>query len=626
MKVDARILSYAISNGALAQTELPRSLKFCDWGDMSGVGGARVRVSALTATELPKRQIAKGWDRIALDYEHNTLKGTPEFERSQEPRAVAAYGAVRVAPGEGLFLDDLIWTPHGEKFAREYCDLSPAPLRMDDGTIVGVHSVALCRHGAIDGLSFYSVELADKETKMERFKWLLKFIGKGDEAKEEDLEPAFREKLVALCAEAVKTGLAELKAKVDALSAGPAGEKITGLSAELATLKGQVATFSAAIESRDRADILAQAAREGKVVGLSSEAVAKLSLKDLADHVKGLAVTVPLDQRTPSRIQAPSLEIVALSAEDVAVAKSCGFTANQVAKANGLKLAGLAAMVGLLFATFAQATALTAGRNTPQRIGPGDLGLTMGSNVIYEGSMVALTAGVAVAACDVANHTVVGCAMETVDNTGANYLSTRVIRVRRGIFRWANGPTFTDSSVGQLCYVSDDNTVTSAGVASADIIAGVIVDVDADGVWVDTYGTPSSGAASVTTLNASGNGAIGGTLTVNGNSTLSGTLRVVGAQTNAAALNLGSTLTADGAAVLRGTLAVTGAQTNAAALNLGSTLTVDGAVSGNSTVAATGFKIGSVSGYSGWVTNVSSLCTNIIKFYGGVVTNATLNP
>jgi len=55
------------------------------------------------------------------------------------------------------------------------------------------------------------------------------------------------------------------------------------------------------------------------------------------------------------------------------------------------------------------------------------------------------------------------------------------------------------------------------------------VDVDTDGVWVDTYAVGGQGAASVTTLAASGNASVGGTLAVTGASTLSSTLLVSGA-------------------------------------------------------------------------------------------------
>jgi hypothetical protein len=236
----------------------------------------------------------------------------------------------------------------------------------------------------------------------------------------------------------------------------------------------------------------------------------------------------------------------------------------------------------------ASATALTGGRNTPQRIGPGNLGLTQGSNVIYQGSMVAVWSnGLVAAASDAASYKVVGCAMETVDNTGANYSATRVIEVRRGVFRWENGGSFTDADVGSLAYVSDDQTVTTAAAATHDIVAGIIVDVDTSGVWVDSYAVGGQGAASVTTWAASGNGSVGGTLAVSGNATVGGGLGVTGSVT-------GATVNATGNATVGGGLGVTGAITGA-------------------TVAAS-------SAWTGTITNGVAGITNTTTIVGGVIT------
>lgn len=337
MQITARITAYRISNGALAGKNLPRRLKFLDWGDNPSLKGT-VRVSALTAERLPATQQAQRWDRIALDYEHNTLPGTPEFERSQEPRPVAAYGVVVVVPGEGLYLDDIQWTPHGEKFAREFVDLSPAPLQTKDGTVVGVHSIALCRHGAVDGLQFYSVEIRNQQGDgvMDWKKFLCGLLGKPEETSDEDLKAALNEHISALCAEAVKAGpSAALATRLDAIEAAAKDlPKIVALSAEVGTLTGKIAELEKGIARRDRTDILNQAAREGKVVALSAEAIEKLSVEDLKNHVAGVPVTVPVSQRTPEFIVAHS---VSASEEDAAVdvvARNCGVDPKKVKESN----------------------------------------------------------------------------------------------------------------------------------------------------------------------------------------------------------------------------------------------------------------------------------------------------
>jgi len=174
----------------------------------------------------------------------------------------------------------------------------------------------------------------------------------------------------------------------------------------------------------------------------------------------------------------------------------------------------------------ALAAPLTAPRNTPQRAGAGVVIGVYTNTRILAGSLVAVnSSGYAVPASDTSGLKVIGCAMETVDNRtnaeGAGDSGAKTVTVKAGIFRWVNGGSLTDADIGSIAYVEDDQTVSTAAEMTYDIVAGVIVDVDADGVWVSTYNVPSAGAASVTTLAASGNASIGGTLAVTGATTLS---------------------------------------------------------------------------------------------------------
>lgn len=341
MRLSARIVSYRISNGALSAKDLPRRLKVLDWGENASLKGP-VRVGTLTVEQLPLVQPRKGWDRIALDYEHNTLPGTPEFERSKEPRAVAAFGVAVVVEGDGLYLDDLQWTPHGEQFAREYVDLSPTPLQTADGTVIGLHSVALCRHGAVDGLQFYSVNLEDKESVMDWKAFICDLLGLPAETSDADVKKAFDAYLNDYSVKAVALGLAPLAATIEGLktqlaaltAAVPekAGETIAALSADVTALKGETAAYRTEILKRDRSDVLAAAARDGKVVGLSAESVEKLSVEDLRAHVAGLPVTVPIEQRTPAHVQAHSADAAAQQDGAVLdrVARACGIDPKSV--------------------------------------------------------------------------------------------------------------------------------------------------------------------------------------------------------------------------------------------------------------------------------------------------------
>lgn len=238
----------------------------------------------------------------------------------------------------------------------------------------------------------------------------------------------------------------------------------------------------------------------------------------------------------------------------------------------------------MIGAIFAQATALTESVNTPQRAGKG-FGILQASNVVYGGAIAAIdtSTGKIVPATDTAGLMVVGRIDSTSDNTGTAYLSTRRASTSRAVFRWANGGSFTAANVGTMAYIQDDATVTTAAAASADIPVGLIVEVDSDGVWVDTTSLARVLAGTLDSLAVTGAGSFGTTLAVGGASTLTG------------------------------------------AATVGGTLGVTGAITGSSTVAATGYKIGAFSGVTGVYTNTPT-STNVFYFGGGVVTNVVATP
>jgi len=131
-------------------------------------------------------------------------------------------------------------------------------------------------------------------------------------------------------------------------------------------------------------------------------------------------------------------------------------------------------------------TALSADRDTKRRDGVIVRLPVAASTKIYAGAKVARNAsGYAVPASDTAGLVVVGRAEEQVDNSnGAN--GDKYVDVRRGVFAWANGASFSRANIGQECYVADDQTVTNAAGSTNKVYAGIIVEVDSDGVWVAT--------------------------------------------------------------------------------------------------------------------------------------------
>lgn len=79
-----------------------------------------------------------------------------------------------------------------------------------------------------------------------------------------------------------------------------------------------------------------------------------------------------------------------------------------------------------------------------------------------------------------------GVAAETADNlSGADGAVS--VTVRKGTFHFANsaaGDAITRAEIGDDCFVVDDQTVAKTNGGSTRSVAGKIVDVDAQGVWV----------------------------------------------------------------------------------------------------------------------------------------------
>lgn len=277
---------YRISNGA-REGELPKRMKILNWGRNPAVGKFSPVVSDHTVAVLTANQLAGGADRVAIDFEHNTCKGTPAYrESTPEPRKVAGYGTPLAISGDGLYLTDIEWTPAGREYAMNYADLSPAIRPNAANDVEFLHSVALCRQGAVAGLSFYSA------------------INPEGVNMEEDIKKMGEQ------FSAVQAVLDDLKTRLDALTntAAPM-EAMSAATAKIDSLEAKIVALSADLAAdatrRDKAALLDGALRDGKVIALSAEAVGKLSTDDLKAHIAAVKSTVPLSAMTAAHIQQP---------------------------------------------------------------------------------------------------------------------------------------------------------------------------------------------------------------------------------------------------------------------------------------------------------------------------------
>lgn len=129
---------------------------------------------------------------------------------------------------------------------------------------------------------------------------------------------------------------------------------------------------------------------------------------------------------------------------------------------------------------------LTADRNTQMKDGE-LIAVKMAVAKVFAGSLVAINAsGYATPGAAAATLTYFGRAEETVDNS-AGSAGDVTVQVRRGkMFKWGNyaSDAVTQAELGKLCYIYDDAQVAKTSGDGARSVAGIVLGVDADGVWV----------------------------------------------------------------------------------------------------------------------------------------------
>ena len=303
-----RTTGVAVSLSADA-AKLPRRIKVLNWGDNPNCHGKRVNVGALfvkclNADTYPYR-------KVALDFEHNTFPGTAAYKESKEPRPVAGFGTIEAVEGEGVFITMSSWTPDGEKMAANYADVSAGAVTDDDGNLIAVASVALCRTGAVDGMDFVEAPLSggvssalsgiinqgraepghhdnQKGKAMDYKALLLKTLGLGEDATDEAIQAAVAK-------------VAEKKPEEDAAALSAAVK--TAVAEAVKPIEEKVAALSAAAVAHEKADLIAEAAREGKVIALGADAIGKITVEDLKATIAKTPVTVPLNAKTPANMK-----------------------------------------------------------------------------------------------------------------------------------------------------------------------------------------------------------------------------------------------------------------------------------------------------------------------------------
>ena len=132
-------------------------------------------------------------------------------------------------------------------------------------------------------------------------------------------------------------------------------------------------------------------------------------------------------------------------------------------------------------------TALTANTVRPSRApGAQRVGLLGASQTIFVGAMLMRNAsGHLIEAATATGSHGVGVAVKAATSGGTAGAVT--VEYEEGVFRFANSASadaITIAHIGRVCWVVDDDTVALTNGSNTRSRAGVIVDVDAQGVWV----------------------------------------------------------------------------------------------------------------------------------------------
>lgn len=131
--------------------------------------------------------------------------------------------------------------------------------------------------------------------------------------------------------------------------------------------------------------------------------------------------------------------------------------------------------------------ALIAGRQTPAKSGGNQVGLVAAAVNVFAGAMLMRNAaGNILPAVTGANLIGVGRAEAAIDNSDGA-AGAQTVQFTAGRFRYANSAgadEITIADIGKLCFAVDDQTVAKTDDTAARSPAGIVEDVDDQGVWV----------------------------------------------------------------------------------------------------------------------------------------------
>lgn len=292
-----------------AGVALPQRVKVLGWGVNETTEGSII-VDELTAKVFSANQKLIGRERVALDFEHNTVPGSVEYNRTNEPRAIAGNCNLVCIPGEGIFGEALTYTATGKTSAPDYEDLSLAPYLDETGRVIAAHSVALTRTGAAHGINFKSADLAELSATNNQLGADLKILSAGTTPAASTKNKPMADKFISLVTLTAALGIPDTSSDEIILSklkerlTPPGAVDLTPLTTRITDLETKLKASSDAATLGERTRLVSLFATEGKAPvnpatgkAYTADEMKALDLPILQLLHANTPVTVPLASR-----------------------------------------------------------------------------------------------------------------------------------------------------------------------------------------------------------------------------------------------------------------------------------------------------------------------------------------
>jgi phage I-like protein len=305
-----------------AAAGLPQRIKILGWGENLGrTTGAKILVDEHVAQTLSSNQELVAIERVPMDYEHQSVKGHPNY--LADPRHSPGSGTIEVVAGEGVYLSNITYTSNGETHAGDYLDVSGVVHLDKAGRPLWVSSVALTQTGDVAGMEFSEAVAALSARRVS--------LSKTEPNTMTDSNATFRPILLKLLKLPDNATDEDIIVAGEKESAEETTETMTTDETETATLSARLDALEAIHTSQCRQALVDQACREGKAIPLSAELIATTPVAVLAAMVAGLPANVVPMQTTTSK-EVPSEQTAVLSADEKGAAKRLGLTDEEYLK------------------------------------------------------------------------------------------------------------------------------------------------------------------------------------------------------------------------------------------------------------------------------------------------------